>query len=658
MPNYIATEGFIGLDVPELSDMIKTNTLRYSNISVSHNCCSNKVSKNAVEFVSPKIGTCKYHIGYCNINNTFVTPKGGGVCNVNATISHDCFNGINILLGLFDGIVPIPNCTLSVWVDELVVEVVTDAAGFADVKIPLSGNGTYNIQVTCCDGKTKRFTYVVNDCAGIHITKPYPNPCLDGDFFKIRELHLSYNQVVTQLLKKIYNMRIASDRAELKKIIEKYLNDRCKKGKVDISYTLDLESQTQKECYEITIYDVSNNLLPIKLISENITETCESTRFFTCSHYENISNCDGDQYTRCSELKVSIPLDKKLYRFDKIVFESKGCIDRSIQLFSGTNGYVEIDNTGISYVGNLAHIRNAIISHYSSLSTPINVTVNIVANVLTIKIIGDNRLEIPKEIFFRNITDSISMGYEFVCSKYDFGITDCEWAVEFESGYDCGYGLFGYVSIKSNHQSVPLIVLQDSINLYQESDEAIINSLQNYFTGSTVEITRTDGILPKSIIRIVVKNTDKTPHELIILKGGKKECYKFSCDNLYYTKQIECKNSVTFTESSIYIFPEIFGLEKFRPGVYSFKVQLVDIDGNCTNKEYCVYNGEGITCLLPDAVKSNPETKAVMLHETLLASKDCDQCDCETLCAIYKSLVSELSSSIPKKITEFHDCGC
>jgi hypothetical protein len=86
-------------------------------------------------------------------------------------------------------------------------------------------------------------------------------------------------------------------------------------------------------------------------------------------------------------------------------------------------------------------------------------------------------------------------------------------------------------------------------------------------------------------------------------------------------------------------------------------VQLVDIDGNCTNKEYCVYNGEGITCLLPDAVKSNPETKAVMLHETLLASKDCDQCDCETLCAIYKSLVSELSSSIPKKITEFHDCG-
>ena len=61
MPNYIATEGFIGLDVPELSDMIKTNTLRYSNISVSHNCCSNKVSKNAVEFVSPKIGTCKYY---------------------------------------------------------------------------------------------------------------------------------------------------------------------------------------------------------------------------------------------------------------------------------------------------------------------------------------------------------------------------------------------------------------------------------------------------------------------------------------------------------------------------------------------------------------------------------------------------------------------
>jgi len=654
MAYYVANSKYISVQNDVLRKLIAEGRLKNISLTVKKNCCDNlKTGASNIEIETPSLLKCKYKVKVCASDGTFI-HDGRLSCDIDHTISHTCFL-MELNLAYFDGVNPITGCSISVWVDGVIVNTETDDTGHALVYIPVSGNGDYNIEITCCGNKTKRFTYNISDCVGTHTTVPFPPECINGVFTKIRDLYIYFQGNSYQILNRIYDVSIPSELILLNEAINRWLKSNCRNGEATVKYDSD------SNCYEIEILNTSSTVVPVKIVALSDYAYCFLEKKFSCLHYNPISICESTEYTKCNKFEISIPLLNNSYHLNNIVVINRDCSEDYIPLTEGSNNYVLLNYDGITgmHVGNLGILISSISSYYSNQGISVNVEATSDNSVLNITIDADVRLYIPSRIFINNVSTGILEDYSFKCTKYDYSLTDCKWTVRFETMNKCGYIQYGYLTEKKLFADVPYVVDQDSFYLTPDNVFFLKSKIEALYYGSYVDITRHNGIGDNSILEISISSTKSIPHSLILFDSDEKLCYMFSCENMTYANGTnDCRNNVTVTNDSIYIYPSIIGKSEFSVGIYEVNVTIEDNDGNTYNTIYCVANIHDIECILADVIKNNPESKAVMLYSALLSSKDCDQCDCDVLCNIFKALANDVSYSNKNIKAIFNECNC
>ena len=101
------------------------------------------------------------------------------------------------------------------------------------------------------------------------------------------------------------------------------------------------------------------------------------------------------------------------------------------------------------------------------------------------------------------------------------------------------------------------------------------------------------------------------------------------------------------------INPSLFGGE-ILDGVYTIEISLYEPNGSLFGDTGCIFVDCETKCKVYELIKTltndEEKTQILMKHYSLTVGSNCS-CDCEDLCNIYKSLLSDLGDID-------YDCGC
>ena len=124
--------------------------------------------------------------------------------------------------------------------------------------------------------------------------------------------------------------------------------------------------------------------------------------------------------------------------------------------------------------------------------------------------------------------------------------------------------------------------------------------------------------------------------------------------NLFWSKNCGSlsKISISVAASMIQLAPEDLNESgTFSDGVYYFKISATNQEGGVSEESLCKFVNCTSTCLMLDKYKDVNSFSKVLAFEALLASADCVQCECSTLCSLYTN--TGLNDT-----TNDSDCGC
>ena len=105
---------------------------------------------------------------------------------------------------------------------------------------------------------------------------------------------------------------------------------------------------------------------------------------------------------------------------------------------------------------------------------------------------------------------------------------------------------------------------------------------------------------------------------------------------------------------SLNIYPAFFGLDTFLDGVYTIEIVITYDDQTFTYTQ-CFFVDCNIKCVI--ASKIELDNNIHILHYALTLASNCESCNCEDLCELYKRLVDELNSC-DYSVTSIQDCNC
>lgn len=118
--------------------------------------------------------------------------------------------------------------------------------------------------------------------------------------------------------------------------------------------------------------------------------------------------------------------------------------------------------------------------------------------------------------------------------------------------------------------------------------------------------------------------------------------------------------NISITSSAIIIDPELFGLESFVDGIYSFTITYRTAEGDIIIESSCIFFDCETKCKVSTALEDllkceKTATNIFLLHYSLTEGSNCG-CNCEELCTIFTKLCNEL------KLIETNEnctsCGC
>jgi len=106
-------------------------------------------------------------------------------------------------------------------------------------------------------------------------------------------------------------------------------------------------------------------------------------------------------------------------------------------------------------------------------------------------------------------------------------------------------------------------------------------------------------------------------------------------------------------EGNFIINPSFFG-GQIVDGVYTVEISLYQLNGGSFGDTGCLFVDCELKCKVYEAVQAmsteEEQTQMLMEHYSLTVGSNCS-CECDKLCAIYKSLLSKVGDID-------YDCGC
>lgn len=115
---------------------------------------------------------------------------------------------------------------------------------------------------------------------------------------------------------------------------------------------------------------------------------------------------------------------------------------------------------------------------------------------------------------------------------------------------------------------------------------------------------------------------------------------KINCEGTYSDTIVE--GDVTDSTFTVDL-STLFGTSSLSDSIYSF-ILTTTMDDDETFVEYgCVFVDNDTKCQVATCVKDKQMLELQLDHWIITQAQDCD-CNCETLCTIYKRLLNELSS--------------
>lgn len=114
------------------------------------------------------------------------------------------------------------------------------------------------------------------------------------------------------------------------------------------------------------------------------------------------------------------------------------------------------------------------------------------------------------------------------------------------------------------------------------------------------------------------------------------------------------------SEGNLYISSELFGLDKFKDGIYKIKVRTEKKDDTWTEDEGCIFIDIDTKCKVAKKIedilkKDEDATDIHMAHYALINGSNCG-CNCNDLCELFKYINKVLGN--PIETTNSDDCDC
>lgn len=93
-------------------------------------------------------------------------------------------------------------------------------------------------------------------------------------------------------------------------------------------------------------------------------------------------------------------------------------------------------------------------------------------------------------------------------------------------------------------------------------------------------------------------------------------------------------------------------------GIYYFHLKVIKVDNSITNETACLFVDCNTTCQLLDVYKTNDSDRTIAFL-ALLASKDCEDCNCNHLCLLYNTAITEPCVDTHTNTTsDVEPCNC
>lgn len=508
----------------------------------------------------------------------------------------------------------------------------------------------------CCTPVEKEFTFCTakSDCSytTLYCTDSPGDICQDGfndgsaptcrdtNFVYIYKFYFEINGVKYNALSSTdsFDIRDAAAMTALKAKLLKWLGEQsCVNTGVDIT----VKKTGSNYCVKITFTELPYGYVPdyIQIRGKDI---CYAKSYFDCVSTDNVDPCLADDYARCLDFKLRIPLVEGSYRLYNITFQKPNC-DKEIVQFEQTIGESSTEYYDFTYqIGKTVDFRDL----YAQLNTWL--TDNEYSGTFTISVLNGELI-----LDFEGLTlgllpvswsyldpEKYSVG-NFECVSLTPLTPTCVWTADISDTGDCnavsGKSYYAYVTKWVEGSVAPTPSGISSVDISDTA--ALLTVLKSAFPDGIVSVDT----------KIKIRDSKFIPDAVFVQRpDGTTEKIKFTCTNLSHVcdSDSEDTSDVGFTQDSIIIYPGLYGQTTIEDGIYPVEIVYVSRNGDLTTERYCVFQGAEIECKILCVIEGNPESDVHHLYEVLKFAGDCYDCDCSKACLIYKELVRKINKEL------------
>lgn len=282
----------------------------------------------------------------------------------------------------------------------------------------------------------------------------------------------------------------------------------------------------------------------------------------------------------------------------------------------------------------------------------LNIAFDLGTNIMTISITGFTTENYPVFSDFTRNDSAVKLYYD--CTENTIDTPTCEYQTilipEVENGDDFTH-VAAILITEAGNAAPTAIDLQSSTIDDTDTTQTLVETwLSNksysgnvYFEGTTFTI----GDLPLGVV----------PHSVILTNtNGDIRQSSFICaeyDGVPMSTEFD-PTKMYFSPEGLILLPPFYGQEELVDGIYNISIEVVLLNGDIIREDYCKFVDNEVKCRVAEKVLDNKDI--YHLYEAIKFGEECNDCDCENMCKLYKELIKYLNDGTTN--TTKNLCGC